>query len=151
MTAFDVLKMPKDLDRDARAKWREITEMADLQPLDAELLANYCRTHSTLIDVRKQKKIQIAAKVFHTMVTAKNGSTVMHPLLIAESRLMQAGGRMLVQLGLSGNGKRQEEIRKPSKSTPPPGFFGDEPSWGWDIEKKLCSDVLPSGKTWTKQ
>ncbi|HMF54369.1 MAG TPA: hypothetical protein VK593_08465 [Edaphobacter sp.] len=144
MTDFDAPKMPRDLDKDGRAKWHEITEIADLESLDAELLANYCRTHSNLIAVRREKKIQQTAKTFRTMTTAKNGAIVLHPLIVAESRLMQAGGRMLVQLGLSGNGKRQEQIRKPSKNPPPAGFYGDEPPHGWAIEQKLCgTDFLP--------
>jgi len=152
MSAFDGLKMPRDLDKDARHKWCEITEIADLEPLDADLLSNYCRTHSNLMAVRREKRTQQKAKTFHTMTTAKNGAIVLHPLIVAESRLMQAGGRMLVQLGLSGNGKRQEQIRKPSKNQPPPGFYGDEPKHGWPIELALCgTDFPPKGKPWTKQ
>jgi phage terminase small subunit len=152
MRYVDQMKMPRDLDKDARSKWHEIIELADLDQLDAELLGNYCRTHSNLLSVRKEKKIQIAAKVFKTMTTAKNGAIVLHPLIVAESRLMQAGGRMLVQLGLSGNGKRQEQIRKPSQSQPPPGATGPEPPCGWNIEMKLCGDGTPTprGETWTK-
>ena len=152
MTGFDVPKMPRDLDKDGRAKWHEITEIADLEEIDAELLANYCRTHSTLMDVRRTKKAQQKAKVFKTMVVAKNGAVVLNPILTAESRLMQASGRMLVQLGISGNGKRQQEIRKPSKNQPPPGFYGDEPKHGWPIELALCgTDFPPKGKPWTRQ
>lgn len=142
MTDFDAPKMPRDLDKDGRAKWHEITEIADLKEIDAELLANYCRTHSNLIALRREKKKQQTAKTFRTMVVAKNGATVLHPLVVAESRLMQAGGRMLVQLGLSGNGKRQEQIRKPSKEPPPAGFYGDEPAHGWAIEQKLCGHPI---------
>jgi hypothetical protein len=147
MNTFDTLKMPRDLDKDGRAKWHEIMQIADLESLDAELLGNYCRTHSNLIAVRREKKIQQTTKTFRTMVIAKNGATVLHPLIVAESRLMQAGGRMLLQLGLSGNGKRQEQIRKPSKN-PPPGLHGIEPTYGWEIEEKLCRDVSPRGKQW---
>ena len=148
MTSFDLPKMPRDLDKDGRAKWREITEIVDLDSLDSDLLANLCRTHSNLIAVRKEKKLQQSAKIFKTMVVAKNGATVLHPLIVAESRLMQAGSRMLVQLGLAGNGKRQQEIRKPSKSTPPPpGMTGPEPACGWAIEMKLCGDTPPKEKT----
>jgi phage terminase small subunit len=154
MDSFDEPKMPRDLDKEAKKKWLEITDLADLGSLDGELLGNYCRTHSNLVAVRKEKKAQQKAKQFQTMITAKNGSTVVNPLITAESRLMQAAGRMLVQLGISGNGKRQEEIRKPSKSQPPPpGFTGPEPAWGWEIEKKMCGDpenFLPGGKYGTK-
>jgi phage terminase small subunit len=136
---FDEPKMPRDLDKDARKKWNEITELADLGSLDAELLGNYCRTHSNLVAVRKEKRAQQKAKTFTTMTIAKNGSTVLNPLLVAESRLMQMAGRMLAGLGISGNGKRQEEIRKPSKPQPVPhGFTGPEPKHGWGIEAALC-------------
>lgn len=137
-------KMPKDLDKDARRKWNEITELADLGSLDAELLGNYCRTHSNLVAVRKEKKAQQKAKAFTTMVVAKNGATVLNPLLVAESRLMQMAGRMLAGLGISGNGKRAEEIRKPSKAQPqPPGFSGPEPRHGWALEAALCTRPGP--------
>jgi phage terminase small subunit len=151
MRTFDTLKMPRDLDKDAKAKWHQITEIADLESLDAELLANYCRTHSNLMDVRRAKKLQQDAKTFRTMTTAKNGAVVLNPLIVAESRLMQAGGRMLVQLGLSGNGRRQEEIRKPSKNQPPAGMSGPEPAHGWAIEQALCgtdTDFSSKEKTW---
>jgi phage terminase small subunit len=136
-------KMPRDLDKDARRKWVEITELADLGSLDAELLGNYCRTHSNLVAVRKEKKAQQKAKQFQTMTVAKNGATVLNPLLVAESRLMQMAGRMLAGLGISGNGKRAEEIRKPSKPKhPPPGFSGPEPVYGWEVEVQLCKGKL---------
>ena len=143
MTSFDEPKMPKDLDAAARRKWVELTEMVDLGEPDGELLASYCRNHSNLMDVRKAKKAQQKAKQFTTMTVAKNGSTVLNPLIVAESRLMQAGGRMLVQLGISGNGKRQETLRKPKATAPPAGMTGPEPPWGWAIEAKLVGDVPP--------
>jgi phage terminase small subunit len=146
MSNFEEPKMPKDLDREARRKWGELTEMADLGELDADLLASFCRNHSNLMEVRKVKKAQQKAKQFQTMTVAKNGSTVLNPLIVAESRLMQAGGRMLVQLGISGNGKRQETLRKPKATPPPAGFSGPEPPWGWAIEEKLCRNKLEDWK-----
>jgi hypothetical protein len=100
--------MPADLDRRGRRKWSEMTEVADLGVIGRELLANYCRMFSHLMEVEKEKRAQRKAKQFTAMVVTKNGATVLNPLIFAEMRLMELLGRMLVQLGRNSNGKPQE-------------------------------------------
>ena len=151
MNSFDEPKMPKGLDKVARKKWEELTEMVDLGAADADVLTSYCRNHSILTRVRKTVAAREKAKQFETMIIAKNGAEIINPLITAECRLMQAGNRMLVQLGIAGNGKRQEVLRKPKSTPPPAGCSGPEPPWGWAIEEKMHSNKLadlPGAKPW---
>lgn len=130
-----VAKIPSDLDPAARKKWRELAETCD-PDVDPELLANYCRQHSTMMAIREDRACQQKVGTFKTMVPGRDGTEVLNPLLVYEGRLVAGLNRMLGSLGLAAS--REGQARRPEPSPPPPGFSGPEPACGWEIEKKLC-------------
>lgn len=131
-------KMPSDLDREAKKKWRELVENCE-PDADLELLGNFCRQHSSLLSIRREKAKQEKAATFKTMVPGRDGTMQLNPLLTAENRLIAILNRMLATLGLTP-GRELGTSRKLQPNSPPPGFPPDaeEPVWGWNIEEKLC-------------
>jgi phage terminase small subunit len=131
-------KMPSDLDREAKKKWRELVENCEPEA-DLELLANYARQHSSLLSIRAEKAKQQAAGQFSTLLPGRDGTQQLNPLLTQETRLVASLNRMLATLGLTP-GRELGVSRKLQPNSPPPGFPPDaeEPVWGWNIEEKLC-------------
>lgn len=139
-----VPEMPSDLDREAKRKWRELIESCD-PDVDAEVLGNYCRQHSSLLAIRSEKARQIKARTFQTMVPGRDGTMQLNPLLTAENRLIASLNRMLKTLGITPSCDEPGRPRKTELNPPPPGFSGPEPACGWAIEQALC-DSSPGGK-----
>jgi phage terminase small subunit len=135
-----VAKIPSDLDPAARKKWRELAETCD-PDVDPELLANYCRQHSTLMAIREERARQQKAGTFQTMTHGRDGTEVLNPLLVHEGRLVAALNKMLKPLGLMSSIDERSTNRKPEPNPPPPGFSGPEPACGWALEIALCGDL----------
>jgi phage terminase small subunit len=93
------LDMPSDLDYQAKKKWEELVFSVDPNT-DAELLGNYCRQHSSLLAIRREKKKQQKSGKFRTMVKGRDGTMALHPLITAENRMVASLNRMLQALGL---------------------------------------------------
>ena len=91
-------KMPVDLDPAARKKWRELIDACD-PDADPELLANFCRQHAVLLEIREERARQQKAGTFKTMVPGRDGTEVLNPLLVHEGRLVASLNRMLKTLG----------------------------------------------------
>jgi hypothetical protein len=147
--------MPPGLDREGKKKFRELIETCE-PDADVELMSNYARQHSILLSIRREAVKQKAAGMFETMVRGRDGSQVLNPLIVGETRAIAALNRMLKQLGLTAS---REETGRPGRkllTEPPPAGMqpgAKEPPWGWAIEDKLCgpdSDFLPGGKYGTK-
>jgi len=137
-------KIPPDLDATAKRKWRELADSVDPE-VDRELLANFCRQHSTLMAIRAEKAKLIKAGTFSTMVPGRDKALQLNPLLTAESRLVSSLNRQLRGLGLSPAREEQDRRgKKPRANPPPPGMSGPEPKWGWTIEAELCKHREPS-------
>lgn len=131
-------KIPPDLDATAKRKWRELADGVDPE-VDRELLANFCRQHSTLMAIRTEKAKLIKAGTFSAMVPGRDKALQLNPLLTAESRLVSSLNRQLRGLGLSPSREEQDRrTRKPLPGPPPPGFSGPEPACGWVVEIALC-------------
>jgi P27 family predicted phage terminase small subunit len=142
-------KMPADLDREAKKKWRELAPALD-PDCDLELLGMYCRQWSSLLSIRAEKAKQQREGVFETMVAGRDGTKQLNPLLTTENRLVASLNRMLATLGLTP-GRELGTSRKLQPNPPPPGMSGPEPPWGWAIEQKLYGpdeDFQPGGKHW---
>lgn len=135
-------KMPPDLDAAAKKKWAELVDVVDLET-DTELLANFCRQHSTLMAIRDERAHQQSAGTFKTMVPGRDGTEVLNPLLVHENRLVAGLNRMLRSLGLAPS-REEQDRRKKKRPTgpPPPGFSGEEPVYGWPIAIALCRGPL---------
>ena len=131
---------PKDLDYQAQKKWKELILSVD-PDADLEMLANYCRQHSSLLAIRREKKKQQKSGNFRTMVKGRDGMMTINPLITAENRMVASLNRMLQALGLASSrgGTKANRLLPPSPR--PPGMHGDEPPWGWAIEKALCGDL----------
>ena len=104
-------EMPKDLDRDAKKKWAELVGSCD-PDVDAELLGNYCRQHSSLLAIRSEKARQIKARTFEATAPGRDGSMQLNPLLTAENRMVASLNRMLRTLGLAPS-KEEQARRRP--------------------------------------
>ena len=130
-------EMPEDLDFQGRKKWEELVGSCD-PGVDGEMLANYCRQHSTLLAIRREKRRQQKSGKFRTMVPGRDGTQVLNPLLVTENRLIASLNKTLQALELmSSRGETKGKRPLPSSSRPP-GMHGEEPPWGWAIEEKLC-------------
>lgn len=106
---------PSDLDREAKKKWAELVGSCD-PDVDAELLGNYCRQHSSLLAIRSEKARQIKARTFETTVPGRDGSMQLNPLLTAENRMVASLNRMLRTLGLAPS--REEQARRQPAPNP---------------------------------
>jgi phage terminase small subunit len=104
-------KMPSDLDPAARKKWKELVETCD-PDVDPELLVNYCRLHANLVVIREERSRQQKAGAFKTMVSGRDGTEVLNPLLVHEGRLIASLNRMLPSLGLAP-ARDERKRRKP--------------------------------------
>lgn len=104
-----VAEMPSDLDYQARKKWEELISSVDPNA-DLEMLANYCRQHSSLLAVRREKKKQQKSGKFRTMVPGRDGTQALNPLIVAENRMVASLNRTLMTLGLVSS--REEAARK---------------------------------------
>jgi hypothetical protein len=134
--------MPADLDAAAKKKWLELVDVVD-PDADLELLGNYCRQHSSLMAMRKEKARQIKARTFQTMVPGRDKALQLNPLLTGENRLVASLNRMLRTLGLAPTREEQDRrVKKPAAGPPPPGFTGPEPHYGWALEIALCKGLL---------
>jgi hypothetical protein len=109
-------EMPSDLDRAAKKKWEEMLGSCDVD-VDLEMLANYCRQHSSLMAIRGEKSRQVKARTFETMVRGRDGTMVLNPLLVTENRLIASLNRMLKSLGLT----IPQEQRGPKRPLPEVG------------------------------
>jgi phage terminase small subunit len=92
------LTAPDDLDEAALRKWRELE--AEIRPSQSHLLANFCRNHENLLEVRKAKAAAVKAGTFSGMVVSKNGALGPSPYIRAETRLLALENRMLLALGI---------------------------------------------------
>ena len=134
---------PADLDGPAKRKWNELLDSVD-PDVDRELLANFCRQHSTLLAIRAEKAELIKAGTFSTMVPGRDKALQLNPLLTAESRLVASLNRQLRGLGMSPSREEQDRrTKKPRPLPPPPGMEGPEPDYGWRIAIAL-SRGLPN-------
>jgi phage terminase small subunit len=132
------ISAPADLDREGKKKFRELIEIVD-PDIDRELVANYCRQFSSLAAIRREKAAQIKAGTFQTMTPGRDKTLQLNPLLTAEGRLIASQNKALRTLGLAQDREGQERQKKKHLPTPaPPGHRGPEPSWGWEIETKIC-------------
>ena len=130
-------EMPPDLDHQAKKKWLELIGSCD-PDVDREMLANYCRQHSSLLAIRREIKREQKSGKFKTIVPARDGTMGLNPLLVTQNRSIASLNRMLKSLGLTPS-REDQGAKPPSPSTPPPpGLRGPEPSWGWELEQKLC-------------
>jgi phage terminase small subunit len=131
-----VPKAPSDLDYQAKKKWDELIGIVDVDA-DFETLSNFCRQHSSLLAIRRELQKQRKRGGFKTLTKGRDGSQVLNPLLVAETRQIASLARMLKTLGLtrpSGAG-----ANRTLPSTPRPlGLRGEEPPHGWALEEKLC-------------
>lgn len=137
-----VPKAPSDLDHVARRKWRAMARTCD-PDIDLELLANFCRQYSSLMAIQEERGYQQKAGTFKTVVPGRDGTEALNPLLVHEGRLVASLNKTLKLLGLTPARDDKGASRKSQSNPPPPGLQGDEPTWGWSIEEKLCGD--PSG------
>jgi phage terminase small subunit len=94
-----VPEMPSDLDYQAKKKWEELITSVD-PDADLEMLGNYCRQHSSLLAIRREKRKQQKSGKFRTMVKGRDGTMALHPLITAENRMVASLYRMLQALGL---------------------------------------------------
>jgi hypothetical protein len=92
------LAAPDDLDGAALRKWRELE--AEIRPSQVHQLANLCRNHENLLEIRKAKAAAVKGGTFEAMAVAKNGSLVPSPYIRAETRLLALENRMLLALGI---------------------------------------------------
>lgn len=141
-----VAEMPSDLDYQGKKKWEELIGSVDVDA-DAEMLGNYCRQHSNLLAIRREKKKQQKSGKFRTMVKGRDGTMALHPLITAENRMVSSLNRMLQTLGLAS--REQTKGKRPLSTTPRPAWAthgAEEPRGGWPIEAALCGYDYPSGK-----
>ena len=122
--------MPADLDPAARKKWRELAETCDPE-VDGELLANYCRQYSSLLEIREERGRQQKAATFKTMVPGRDGTEVLNPLLVHEGRLVASLNRMLTTLGLMPSRDERKQRKLPDAGEIDP------------FELALCGPLLP--------
>jgi phage terminase small subunit len=108
-------KMPADLDVEAKKKWRQLVGSCD-PDVDGELLGLYCRQHGILVGIRREREMLQREGKFQMMVRGRDGTEVLHPLLVTERRLVNALSRQLKQLGFT---PAQEHSRF-SKKEPDP-------------------------------
>jgi phage terminase small subunit len=106
-------EMPPDLDYQAQKKWEELVGSCDVDA-DAEMLANYCRQHSTLLVIRREKKRQQKSGRFKTMVPGRDGTQVLNPLLVTENRLIASLNRTLKTLGLTSTQRKKAGRTSPA-------------------------------------
>ena len=138
-------KIPADLDRAARSKWRELILCVDPQE-DLECLGNYCRLHSSLLALRAEKAKQMKAGKFKMMVSGRDKSKQLNPMLREENRMVTSLGKMLQTLGLMptrDDGKKRKPISEPRPAWANPDC--PEPSCGWALETAICGYDYPSG------
>jgi phage terminase small subunit len=137
-----VCESPKDLDYQAQKAWDELIGRVDLDA-DLEMLANYCRQHSSLLSIRREKKKLQKSGKFRTMVKGRDGTMAIHPLITAENRMVASLNRMLQTLGLACSPREGTKGKRPLSTTPRPAWaVGDgEPRWGWQIEAALCGNL----------
>jgi phage terminase small subunit len=130
-------KPPADLGREGKRKWAELVDAVD--PDDYEILANFCRQHSTLLSIRAEKAKLIKAGQFSAMVPGRDKALQLNPLLTSEGRLVSSLNRQLRTLGLAPTADEQtRRKKKPASGPPPPDMTGPEPVWGWECEIALC-------------
>jgi phage terminase small subunit len=111
-----VSDMPKDLDSAAKKKWQELIGSVD-PDADSEILANYCRQHSSLLAIRRERwKLHRSGK-FQTMVPARDGTMGLNPMLTAENRLIASLNRMLKGLGLTSSREKAGVKRPPASNS----------------------------------
>jgi hypothetical protein len=136
------MEAPSDLDYQAKKKWEELVGSLDVDA-DGELLGNYCRQHSSLMAIRREKRKQQKSGKFKTMVPARDGTKGLNPLLVTENRLIASLNRMLKGLGLTPSKESSGRVTI-LPTPPPPGFPRDakEPKWGWTLEAALCKGKL---------
>jgi hypothetical protein len=130
-------RAPKDLGSAGKKLWKEL--VLSVNPEDLEMLANYCRQHSSLLAVRKEKTRLQKARQFSMMVPGRDGTLVVHPMLREETRLVGSLNRMLRQLGLVRSldyGAKKKPLGDPRPKWAPPD--AEEPKCGWDIESIMC-------------
>jgi phage terminase small subunit len=130
-------KIPADLDRAARSKWRELILCVDPEE-DLECLGNYCRLHSSLLALRAEKAKQMKAGKFKMMVSGRDKSKQLNPMLREENRMVAALGKMLQTLGLTptrDDGKKRKTFSEPRPKWAPPDE--PEPACGWAIESVM--------------
>jgi len=107
-----------------------------------EMLANYCRQHSSLLAIRREKKKLQKSGKFRMMVKGRDGTLAIHPILTAENRMVASLNRMLQTLGLVSS--RDETKGKRPLPSPQPAWAvpgSEEPRCGWAIEAALCGDL----------
>jgi phage terminase small subunit len=126
-------KIPSDLDRVARAKWRELVFSVDPDS-DLECLANYCRQHSSLLALRKEKATLMKAGKFQTTVKGRDKSKMLNPMLTQETRLVASLDKMLRTLGLATSrdtvGKKQQSAAQ------------DHAKWMYEVECILSTYTM---------
>jgi phage terminase small subunit len=137
--------MPSDLDYQAKKKWRELVGSVDVDA-DLEMLSNYCRQHSSLLAIRRERTRQQKSGKFQQLVKGRDGTMTLNPLVTAENRMVASLNRMLQTLGLAS---REQTKGRRSLPTPRPHWASvgeGEPSGGWAIEAALCGFDHPSGQ-----
>lgn len=137
---------PKDLDYRAKKKWDELVGCVDVDA-DLEMLANYCRQHSSLLALRRERWQLHRKGNFQSMVKGRDGTQTLNPMLVAENRLIASLNRMLKGLGLTptrDDGKKRKPLSEPRPAWANPDC--PEPSCGWALESALCGYDYPSGK-----
>lgn len=131
--------MPSDLDYQAKKKWRELVGCVDVDA-DLEMLANYCRQHSNLLAIRRERARQQKRGKFETMTRGRDGTKVINPLITAENRMVASLNRMLKGLGLASTreetGMKRSPPPKPRPAWAVPG--SEEPNHSWACEAALC-------------
>jgi hypothetical protein len=133
-----MVKIPADLDSAARRKWKELVLSVDPNE-DLEMLANFCRQHSSLLAIRKEKARLQKARQFSTMVPGRDKALVLNPMLVQENRLVASLNKMLKGLGLAPT--RDDGKKKKAFSNPRPWWAAPdakEPPCGWEIESIMC-------------
>jgi phage terminase small subunit len=107
-----VSELPSDLDYQAKKKWLELSGSVDVDA-DLEILANYCRTHSSLLAIRREKTKQMKAGKFRMMTPGRDKTLVLNPLIREENRMVASLNRMLKGLGLASS-REEVERKRPS-------------------------------------
>src|ERR1700722_6684478 len=125
---------PKDLDYRAKKKWDELVGSVD-PDADLEMLANYCRQHSSLLALRRERWQLHRKGKFQSMVKGRDGTQTLNPMLREENRLVASLNKMLQTLGLATPrdtvGKKQQSAAQ------------DHAKWMDEVECILSTYTMP--------
>src|SRR6202040_4060668 len=97
---------------------------------DLEMLANYCRTHSGLLAIRREKTKQIKARKFRMMTPGRDKTLVLNPMIREENRMVGSLNRMLKSLGLASS---RDEVK-----TKRPSVAEEHAKWVSKVERIMC-------------